>query len=75
MLASTYWEVEAGSMPTRGSALSMSTQGSGEGVVLVRSVKCWALRSWLGADTGLLRAGLHSVQQIQRNPNGEGAPP
>lgn len=40
MPASTDWEAEAGSTPTGGPALSMSIQGSGEGVTLVRSVKC-----------------------------------
>lgn len=50
---STDGEAEAGSVPSGGPTLSMSTQDPREEVTLVRSVG--RLRSWLGADPALVR--------------------
>ena len=66
MPTNTDGEAEAGSVPTGGPALFMSTQGPGEGVPLVR------LKSRLGADPSCQGASLRSVQQIQRSLSGVG---
>lgn len=49
MPTSSDWEAEAGSAPTGGQAVFVSTQDPGEKVTLVRSVKCWKVKVMAGS--------------------------
>lgn len=75
MPVSSAGEAEASSVPTGGLTLSMPTQDPGEGLTLVRSITCWKVEVTAGSGSWPSQgAGLHSVQQIQKNLNGEGTP-
>lgn len=50
MPTSSDWDAEAGSAPTRGQAVFVSTQDPGEGVTLVRGVKCWKVEVMPGSS-------------------------